>query len=96
MLLILLFGGLETWRRWKERNTPEAREYHRVPPAHALAVAAVYLGLAAALAVGMDATFLERGLQRRLGASPRDHSQLAGSRPRHPRWRHTTAIGGTT
>ncbi len=60
MLLILLFGGLETWRRWKQRNTPEARAYSRVKPATRLAVAALYLGLAAALAVGMDATFLER------------------------------------
>ena len=31
MLLILLLGGLETWRRWKARKTPEAREFHRVP-----------------------------------------------------------------
>jgi Zn-dependent protease len=60
MLLILLFGGLETWRRWKQRKDPAAREYHRVRPATRAAVAAVYLGLAAALAVGMDATFIER------------------------------------
>ena len=62
MLLILLFGGLETWRRWKRRNDPEAREYHRVSPRARLAVAAVYIGLAALLAVGMDATFVERDL----------------------------------
>jgi Zn-dependent protease len=62
MLLILLFGGLETWRRWQRRNDPEAREYHRVRPATRAAVAAVYLGLASALAVGMDATFLERDI----------------------------------
>jgi Zn-dependent protease len=60
MLLILLFGGLETWRRWKQRNSPEAREFHRVRPSTRVAIAAVYLGLAAALAVGMDATFIER------------------------------------
>jgi Zn-dependent protease len=60
MLLVLLFGGLETWRRWRARKTPEAREFHRVRPAARAAVAAVYLGLAAALAVGMDATFIER------------------------------------
>jgi Zn-dependent protease len=60
MLLVLLFGGLETWRRWRLRKTPEAREFHRVRPATRAAVAAVYLGLAAALAIGMDATFVER------------------------------------
>ena len=60
MLLIVLFGGVETWRRWKLRKTPEAQAFHRVKPAHRVAVAAVYIGLAAGLAVGMDATFLER------------------------------------
>jgi len=60
MILVLLFGGVETWRRWRQRKSPEAREFHRVRPATRLAVAAVYLGLAAALAVGMEATFLER------------------------------------
>ena len=35
MILILLFGGLETWRRWKERKSPESREFHRVPAGHA-------------------------------------------------------------
>jgi Zn-dependent protease len=60
MILILLFGGLETWRRWKERHSPGSREFHRVRPATRATVAVVYLGLAAALAVGMDATFLDR------------------------------------
>ncbi len=62
LILILLFGGLETWRRWKQRNTPEGRAFHRVTPATRAAVAVVYLGLAAALAVGMDVTFLDREL----------------------------------
>jgi hypothetical protein len=62
MILILLFGGMETWRRWRERNSPESREFHRVPARTRWLVAAVYLGLAAALAVGMDATFLDRSL----------------------------------
>ena len=60
MILILLFGGLETWRRWRQRKSPEAREFHRVPARTRWPVAGVYLGLAAALAVGMDATFLDR------------------------------------
>ena len=60
LILILLFGGLETWRRWQQRNSPESREFHRVRPATRALIAVVYLGLAAALAVGMDATFLDR------------------------------------
>jgi len=60
MILILLFGGLETWRRWQNRKSPESREFHRVAPGARVAIAVVYLGLAAALALGMDATFLDR------------------------------------
>ena len=60
MLLIVLLGGVETWRRFRARNSPEAREYSRVRPATRLAVAGVYIGLIVLLALGMDATFLER------------------------------------
>ncbi len=60
MLLILVLGGLETWRRWKHRNDPDERRYMRIRPRTRAAVAGVYLGLAALLAVGMDATFVDR------------------------------------
>ncbi len=60
MILILLLGGFETYRRWKARKDPAAQEYHRVSRATRFKVAGVYIGLAVLLAVGMDATFLER------------------------------------
>ena len=60
MLLVLLLGGLETWRRWTARNTPESREFHRVPRRTRTLVAVVYLGLAAALALGVDVTHIQR------------------------------------
>jgi Zn-dependent protease len=60
MLLILLFGGLESWRRWRARKTPEARAFHKVPARTRFLVAAVYLGLAVLLAVGVAETHLER------------------------------------
>jgi Zn-dependent protease len=62
ILLVALLGGFETYRRWKQRKTPEAKRYNRVSPRTRVAVAAVYLGLAALLAVGLDATYLERTL----------------------------------
>lgn len=62
ILLVALLGGLETYRRWKQRHSPEARRYNQVSGRTRVAVAAVYLGLAALLAVGMDATFVERTL----------------------------------
>ena len=60
MLLVLLFGGLESWRRFKERKSPESREYHDIPGRTRALVALVYLGLAAALAVGVAETYFER------------------------------------
>jgi Zn-dependent protease len=62
LILVLLFGGIESWRRWKQRHTPEARAYHAVPTRTRVLVAAVYLGLAALLAVGVTETFFERDL----------------------------------
>jgi Zn-dependent protease len=60
MLLVLIFGGMETWRRWKMRKDAEQQAFYKVKPIHRFAVAAVYIGLAAGLAVGMDVTHLER------------------------------------
>jgi Zn-dependent protease len=62
LLLVLLFGGMESWRRWKLRNSPEGRAYHDVPVRTRALVAATYLGLAALLAVGVTETFFERDL----------------------------------
>jgi len=62
LILIVLLGGMETWRRWKQRKSPEAREYNRVSRGTRVAVAVVYLGLVAALGVGLELTHLERTL----------------------------------
>ena len=62
ILIILLLGGMETWRRWKLRRAggEETQAYYRVAPRHRVAVALVYIGLIALLAVGMDLTHLQR------------------------------------
>ena len=52
MFLILLFGGFETYRRWKERKEPEQQRFYEVPPRTRAAVAVTYVGLALALVVG--------------------------------------------
>jgi len=62
LILVLLFGGMESWRRWKARNTPEARAFHDIPTRTRVLVAITYLGLAALLAVGVTETFFERDL----------------------------------
>lgn len=55
LLIFVLLGGMETWRRWKLRGTRslEQSAYYRVRPRHRLIVGAVYIGLIVALAVGM-------------------------------------------
>jgi Zn-dependent protease len=60
ILLILLFGGIETWRRWKERKTRsiEQAAYYRVSPRNRLLVAGVYIGLIVLLAFGMYETHI--------------------------------------
>jgi hypothetical protein len=62
LLLILLFGGMESWRRWKQRNSPESRAFHDIPTRTRILVGVVYLGLIAALAVGVTETYFERSL----------------------------------
>jgi Zn-dependent protease len=60
LLLILVFGGREVWHRWKLRKsrTLEQAAYYRVAPRHRLLVAAVYVGLIVALALGMEQTHI--------------------------------------
>jgi Zn-dependent protease len=60
LLLIVVFGGLELWHRWKRRKTPEAQAYHAIPARTRALVAGAYLGLVVALAVGVDQSFLEK------------------------------------
>jgi hypothetical protein len=60
ILLILLLGGMETWRRFKLRKTPEGQRYHRVTGMVRVGVAVVYLGLAAGLVLGMHFSHLPR------------------------------------
>jgi Zn-dependent protease len=60
ILLILIFAGYETIKRWRLRRTatPEQQAYYRVRPIHRALIAAVYIGLIAVLVVGMHATAL--------------------------------------
>lgn len=62
ILIILLFAGFETYKRWKLRKAGGARQeaYYRVKPLDRALVAAVYLSLIALLVVGMHATALTR------------------------------------
>jgi Zn-dependent protease len=62
LAIILLIGGMQAWRRFKERRRGAEGNpaYYRVAPLHRLAVGAVYIGLIVVLAIGMHASFIDR------------------------------------
>ena len=60
LLLILLFGALELWRRWKDRGNPDARGYYKITAAQRATVGVTYVGLALLLGFAMSATHIER------------------------------------
>jgi Zn-dependent protease len=53
LILILVVGGMEVYRRWKSRNSPQFASYYRVTAAQRATIATVYFGLAGLLAVAM-------------------------------------------
>ena len=64
LIFILLIGGMETWRRYKQRKAglEGNAAYYKVKPLHRFLVGAVYVGLLVLLGVGMDLTHLQRTL----------------------------------
>ena len=58
LILIVVLGGLELWRRWRERG--ENAEYYRLAVSQRLAVAVVYIGLIVALGVAVSETHVAR------------------------------------
>jgi Zn-dependent protease len=60
LILILVLGGLESWRRWQQRRQPQAEAYYRVTPSQRVITGVAYILLAALLTGGMAGTFVER------------------------------------
>ena len=60
LLIVLVLGGLELWNRWKSRNEPQSADYYRVKRWQRVVTGVTYVGLAALLALGMSATFVDR------------------------------------
>ena len=58
LLIIIIVGGLELWRRWRERE--ERPAYYRLPVSQRIAVAVLYLGLIAILGVAVSETHVVR------------------------------------
>src|SRR3954454_20314253 len=60
IILILVLGGFETWRRFRDRKGATQQAYYQVRPSSRALIAAVYVLLAVALVLAMDATHLSR------------------------------------
>ncbi len=62
LLIITLVAAYELYRRWELRRRPSASQtaYYKVSSRNRIIVGAVYIGLIAALAVGMHFTYLHR------------------------------------
>jgi Zn-dependent protease len=58
LIIIVVLGALELWRRWRERG--ERAEYYALETWQRAVVAVVYIGLIAVLAVAVSATHVER------------------------------------
>jgi Zn-dependent protease len=60
LILVLVIGAMEVWRRWRDRNEPQVASYYAIQPWQRAVVGVTYVGLAALLGLAMAATHLER------------------------------------
>ena len=60
LFLVLILGGLESWKRWQHRGDPAQARYFRIPTWQRVAAGVTYGGLAVLLALGMSATHIEK------------------------------------
>jgi Zn-dependent protease len=60
LIIVTVLAAFELYRRWEQRKTgsPQQRAYYNVSPRNRLLVGAVYIGLIAVLALGMDASHI--------------------------------------
>ena len=58
LLLIVVFGGIELWRRWRSRHNDA--EYYKLTTRQRVLIGGTYLALVAALWLGMTASYVNR------------------------------------
>jgi len=81
LLIVIAVGAYELWQRWRRRKEPALQAYLDVRPRQRVAIAAVYLSLAAALALGMSASHQKRTFSDRGGSA---HTALVAPAPPAP------------
>ncbi|HWE57691.1 MAG TPA: site-2 protease family protein [Acidimicrobiales bacterium] len=60
LLLVIVMGGFELWRRWKGRNDGASRTYYELTAAQRTTIGLSYGALVIACLYGMHATYLVR------------------------------------
>ncbi len=58
LILILILGGREAWIRWRSRKDPAEASYFSVPTSRRVLIAIIYVGVAAACVLGMQAGYV--------------------------------------
>ena len=62
LILILVLGGLESWRRWQHRADPQSAAYYSVTRTQRIVTGVAYITLAALLTLGMSGAYVERDI----------------------------------
>jgi hypothetical protein len=60
LMIILLLGGTEAWRRFRGRRTAEARAYYTLTSRQRTLMTTAYFGLIGVLILAMHATYVHR------------------------------------
>lgn len=60
--IILLLGGFELWRRWRDRNSAASQVYFALEPRQRMRMGLAYLGLVVVLIIAMHAAYVPRPL----------------------------------
>jgi Zn-dependent protease len=60
IVLVLILGGTEAWRRFRGRNTAESRAYYTLTRQQRQIMTVAYFGLIAVLVLAMHATYAHR------------------------------------
>jgi Zn-dependent protease len=62
VLIILVFGSYELWRRWRGRNSEASTVYFSLEPKQRWRIGTAYVGLIVVILLGMHATYAARTL----------------------------------
>ncbi|MGN6472514.1 MAG: site-2 protease family protein [Mycobacteriales bacterium] len=62
LLILLVFGGWELWRRWRGRASYESQTYFALEPRQRRRIGLAYVALIVVIVLGMHATYTARAL----------------------------------